>query len=565
MKYSTHLQKAFIVACIVLFSFEYGCVKENFVEPVDPFEQQKLEPDAQVITLGSGANALKLKTNQANIIQTEYGIKIKGSLYMVNSKYGDMALTSGDFDLIKDTSSLHKGSSDEYYSDLDGFALIDIPKVGLLKNFEMLGLTATSFGYKKGSEFETGAFEWPVNQNRYYFYYENDDNPMNALLENASFFKIKKIAIDPTDPFVFFTCDFGGTKIGELQDIGFGVSVQGYLSFEPAVSIGGIKGFYGNLYLCGTIPIEKYQVSITGEGCVGFNSGDPEGIKKFFSGRQNDFNLGINGKLSLYNEILDFLNMDIVLGQATIILAFQETGDVEFKFAGLREIPSSTVSDFLRDVIGKDYNFLDYLIPLEQKEYFYGTVGTDISDWMLGFKMESSLNLPGNIHIEMGKTQLEVSSSHMYFYGQAGVACFGQIGVEGYVNKSGDFKLTGFAKKEFDASYKSLSIGYSLGLSVSVALQDEVFTFKGEFHLKGKACLGKLCASISVKGSVEISTDGTFEVCFSIGIGKIGYDVCIDFDKDLNSSTGYSQTMTAVEIPLEQVPLENRFPAEECE
>ncbi|MCX6149642.1 MAG: hypothetical protein NTX22_03855 [Ignavibacteriales bacterium] len=565
MKISPRLKKASEVAFIILISLWGGCVKENFVEPKDPFEQQQLNPDARVITLGSGKSALTLKTNPENIIETENGIRIKGSLFIANTKYGDMPLSTGDFSLFKDTTRLAKGTSDDFFSGLNGFALTDIPHEGLLKDFKMLGMSAADFGFKKGSEFETGAFQWPVNEDRYYFYYEDANNPLQAELESSSFFNLKKIAIDPTDPFVFFTCDFSGTKLGELKDIGFGVSVQGYLPFVPAVTIGGITGFNGNLFLTGTIPIKKYQVAFTGEACVGFNSGDPQGIRKFFQGKENNFNLGMNGKCTLDNEILDFLNVEVVLGQATLTLSVKESGDTQLKFAGIRETPPSKVSDFLYEIIGQDWDFLDYILPYEQKETFYGTIGNKLSEWELGFKMESSLNLPGDIHLEMGKTQLELTTSHMYFLGQAVVCGFTNIGVEGYADRTGSFKLMGYAKNSFHAKAGKLSIGYDLGMSVSLALVDKVFSFTGEFHFRGEACLGKLCASISVKGSVVIATDGTFTVCFSIGIGKLGFDVCIDFTKENTGNENFIQTMKATEIPLEQVPVENRFPAYEQE
>jgi hypothetical protein len=540
--------------------FSYSCQKENFVEPIDPFEYQQLNANPSIIKIGEGANALTLKTNPANVIQTENGIRVKGSLYVANSKYGDMPLTTGDFELIKS-----EGTTS--YKTLTGFSKIDIPHEGLLKGLQMVGLDAAPFGFKKGSEFELGAFNWPVNSDRYYFYYEND-NPIQANITKSAINNIKKIAIDPTDPFTFFTCDLNGTKLGDISDAGLAFSAQGLIPFKPAVSLGGIKGFQGQLYLTGKIPLKQYPLGFTGEACLSFGSGN-NSSDKFFAGEESTFILGLNGKLTLENEALDWLKVDVVLGKATIVLNVKESGTTELKFAGEREFPPTTPSDFLEQIIGKDWNFLDYLVPIETKETFYGTIGTKLSEWKLGFKSESRLkNLPGGIELDMGKTQLEISSSHMYFLGEAAVAGLNRIGVEGYADKNGNFKLTGYGKSHLHSRVGKLSIGYNLGMSVTIELHDNTFTFRGQFSFRGEACVTiadhDYCASISVGGSTTISSNGSFEICFEIGIGKLGFDVCINFERNSSVKEGYTQTMRVNEIPIERVPLQNRFPVQEC-
>lgn len=549
---------------VIIFSFLIGCTKENFVEPVDPFVDQNLESNPDVFTIGQGSSALKIKTNPANVINTENGVRIKGTIFVENSKYGDMPLSTGDFELVKN-------SSDNFYSNITGFSKVQLPREGILKDLQMVGLPAAAMGFKKGSDFDTGALNWPVNPNRYYFYYENtNDNPFQAEVTKSSFKNIKKVAIDPTDPFTFFTCDFTGTKLGDLSDVGMAVSTQGLIPFDPLVKLGDIKGFNGNFYFTGTIPLQSYPIAFTGEACLAFNSGDPNGIKNFFSGNNTNFKLGLNGQATFDNTALDWLNVQVVLGQATLVLSVNQSGDTDIQFAGIRELPPSTPSDFLYQIIGKDWDFLDYLVPIQQKETFYGRIGTKLSDWKLGFKSESSLNLPNNIHLDMGKTQLEISSSQMYFMGEAVVGGLNRVGVEGYANKNGNFKLTGYGKNSLHSHVGKLSIGYSLGMSVTVQYENGVFTFKGDFKFRGEACVTiakhDFCASISVSGDVSISSNGSFEICFSIGIGKLGFDVCINYDRNSNAvGELFDQTMTATEIPLEQVPLENRFPAVECD
>ena len=90
-----------------------------------------------------------------------------------------------------------------------------------------------------------------------------------------------------------------------------------------------------------------------------------------------------------------------------------------------------------------------------------------------------------------------------------------------------------------------------------------VFKFSGKIKLSGEACvsIGKIdiCAGFTIRGSVSISSDGEFEVCFSIGIGKLGFDVCISYHRSSVRDDDFVQTMTYKEIPIEQVPIENRF------
>ena len=572
MEIQNHLKQIANFALILFLISLTGCRKENFVEPPDPFQNQELEANPNIIILGQGNEAIRLKTNRANVIQTDNGLRIKGTLFVENEKYGDMPFSTGDFELIKNSTQLEKNGANNFYTKISGFSKVELPHEGLLKNLLMSGMPVAPLGYKKGSEFDLGAFSWPVNPDRYYFYYENpNNNPYNANIINSSFKNIQKIAIDPTDPYTFFTCDFEGTKIGDLQNVGMAVSTQGLIPFEPLVTFGGIKGFKGSLYFTGTIPLKTYPVSLTGEACLAFNSDDPEGFNKFFKGDFADFKLGLNGKATFDHEALDWLNVEVVLGKSTLTLDVNESGKTELKFAGEREFPPSSPSDFLYEIIGQDWDFLDYVSPIEQKETFYGTIGTELSDWRMGFKSESSLNLPGGIHLDMGKTQLELSSTEMYFLGEAVVGGLNRVGVTGYAQKNGNFKLTGYGKNSLYASSGGLSIGYSLGMTVSIQFENGVFTFNGEFKFTGKACITiaeiDFCASISISGGVTISSDGSFKICFSIGVGSLGFDVCINYHRNMNVKSGkemFTQTMIATEIPLEMVPIENRFPAEEC-
>ena len=539
---------SFVLLAVVLGT----CTKDNFVEPQDPFEVQRLEPNPEEIQLGSGDNALVIKTNQSNIIETETGIRVKGSIFAQNEKYGDVRVSTGDFELIFN-------KAEGFYEQIQGIGMVDLPNQGILSELKIDKFIYSPIGFKKGSEFEdTGIFGWPINPDRYYFYYETPDRFSLGITKTA-LDAISKVAVDPQDPYVFMACSFSGSPFGPTDNIKMAFSTQGLIPFSPLVDFYDIPSFNGHIYMGANFPLLNYPVSVEGEYVLRFadETGD---AAKFFNGEDFNFKLGMNGQLTFDHDALDWLNIEVVLGQATTYLQFDPSGETMLKWAGERSTPSATPSDFVAQVIGQDWDFLDYLQITEQKETFYGTIGTDLSDWEFGFKTESSMKI-GNYSIDMGGVELELSPERMYFKGSARLAGFSRASLSGEINKNGNFELKGKVSNGFHASTKGLSIGYDLSLDVSFKHQDGTVTFKAKAKLSGEACLGKLCASFSIKASVTISSNGDFEVCFSIGIGKLGFDVCIDFTVAENTE-GYIQTMDYVEIPLEQVPIENRFEAE---
>jgi len=550
---------------VLLLLILVQCTKENFTEPIDPFEIKKLEPNPDVFTLGEGANALTLKANPGSVIKTKNGKRIKGSLYIENGKYGDIRLSNGDFELLEDTSLAKTEDNGLYFTGFRGEAIINLPQEGLMQNFDIPGLTAAPIGFKKGDEFDTGPYEWPVNEDRYYFYYENL-NPFPVNMTSSSLENVSKIAIDPTDPFFFISGDLAGTPLGEISDASIGISAQGLIPFYPKVEINDfpMHSFYGNLYISGNVPLGKYPASFTGETVLSFDSNNNEDSDLFFSGNSSDFILGLNGTVYFEHEALDWMGISVELGNATLEYYMSRSGDTELRWAAERK--DIEVSDFVNEIIGKDYTFLDYLQPTSSSMEFFGAIGTKLSIWEMGFRMNTNLNLPGFATIDMGHAYFYINKDRMKFDGYAALAGFSGIGLKGNVDlTSGDFKLTGYVKSGFSASAGSLEIGYSLKMDVTLQLHtdtknNKVVSFGASIVLKGKACWGKLCARITIKANVNISSNGKFKICFSVGIGKFGFDVCITKHNLANGQ--YSEVMTYDEIPLEFVPIENRFEAE---
>jgi hypothetical protein len=324
-----------------------------------------------------------------------------------------------------------------------------------------------------------------------------------------------------------------------------------------------METFFGNLYISGNIPLGKYPASFTGESVLSFSSNNNEDSDLFFAGKSADFILGLNGTVFFDNEALDWMGIDVELGSATLEYYMSKSGDTKLRFVGERNEPAIEVSDFINQIIGKDYDFLDYLAPYKQREIFYGEIGTELSDWEMGFQLSTWLELPGGYRIDMGHSYLEVSTKRMYYWGEAVVAGFSSIGVKGKVNlENGNFKLTGYQKSGFTANAGKLKIGYNLAMDITFEHYNGDVSFGAKVKLTGKACWGKLCAHITIKSNVHISSKGNYKICFSVGIGKLGFDVCIEKTSKKNGQ--YKEVMTYDKVPLEMVPQENRFDAYEC-
>lgn len=529
------------------------CTKENFTEPQDPFEFQRLDPNPANIILGEGASALLVKTNEGNIVETETGLRVKGSIYIENKIYGDILLTSGDFEFTDN-------AGNNSFSGFTGIGLIEFPKEGIFKNLDVTEIIASPMGFKKGSEFDLEAFSWPVNENRYYFYYENPDR-FGAGLTNTSFDNINQVAVDPADPFLYINCSFEGSSFGPIDNLGIAFSTQGLIPYKPLVDYYNIPRFNGHLYLSGSVPILKYPVAVAGEFVMRFANEESD-ADKFFNGQDFYYKMGMNGQLTFEHDLLDWLDVEVVLGQASVYLDIRDDGETRIKWAGLREVPPTTPSDFIYQVVGQDWDFLDYLAVSQQKEKFYGTIGTNLSDWEFGFSTDSWLQI-GSYKIDMGGITLELSPIRMYFEGRAVLAGFTRVKLTGEINRNGNFELKGSVSNSFHASKYGLSIGYSLKIEASLKHSDGKVTFKGKAKLDGEACAGEICVGIGTTVSITISSDGEFEVCFSIGIAGVGYDVCLDFDVvTINGQQSYTQTMNYEIIPIEQVPIENRYEPE---
>ncbi|MBU1681127.1 MAG: hypothetical protein KKD86_20090, partial [Bacteroidetes bacterium] len=179
MKTLFNKQSFFLIAALI-FIFGTSC-QEKFVEPLDPFDKQRLEKDPAVINFGSGTSALRIKTNKTNIVEFPEGIRIKGSVFTEHERYGDIRLTNGDFVLLKDAAVRKLGkyyyhsdygnleiSKNRFtrvagdtlagYSGMAAYGLFETPAHGILNKVK---LPITPHGgmmmFGSGASFKTGA------------------------------------------------------------------------------------------------------------------------------------------------------------------------------------------------------------------------------------------------------------------------------------------------------------------------------------------------------------------------------------------------------------------------
>lgn len=541
-----------IFLMLSVFTF-VQCTKENFVEPDDPFEVERLDPDPEVIILGEGENALTLKTNRDNITDSDAGIRIKGGLFAENEMYGNLRITNGDFEL-------EAAEDGNYYNNITGFALVDMPNEGILKNLIKSSISAAPIGFKKGSEFETGAFAWPVNENRYYFYYELD-TPFDVQITNSSLENIKKLAIDPLDPYMFISCDFNGTAIGDLSDVGMAISAQGFIPYHRQVNYyKKVKEFNGHIFLSAALSLNKYPVTIHGETVIGFDSDDSASADKFFDGGLSSYRQGLNGKATFDHQALDWLDVEIILAEASVYFERTPDGHTYLAWAGKRDYPATSISDFMEQVIGADWDFLDYLVPLQNKEKFYGSIGSELSDYEMGFEMKSQLKFPNNTTLDVGTMKLFTSTDYMKFYGSMNVAVLGEVGIEGRVDKNGYFKFKGFHHYGRSFDWKDiLEISYDFDMYLEVERDGDGISIEGEVDFEAEICLGKLCIDFSATLYARIQTDGYFKLKFEVGICGKGFDITIKYKPKSANGMSAMEIQDVLEIPIEQVPMEYRF------
>jgi len=388
--------------------------------------------------------------------------------------------------------------------------------------------------------------------------------------------QIGAFVIDPLDPYLYFEGEFDGVPFITAGGIGF--SAQGNIGFSPLVEIYDIPEFDGNIFLKASLAINPYPFSFDGDGVIGFNPGEKYGIISFLKGEFTDLTMGINGSVSFSHESLDFFGISIELGKATGYLDIKAAGNTTFKFVGDLSQPTLMFADVIKQFIGEKAGsyceFIDYLQFQRMERIVYGTIAIPndlkdwdnaVTEWELGFKNKCILNLLG-FEMIMGETLLEINSDHLMGYFRWLPQGFTLNGPEeldprdltqknflfGEFTFEGDFLFSGQFFNGLLLQLGPVKLDFGTNLAALMEKTGDYFRIIGDIKMGGEACVGDICAGFSYGATVEIDTDGNFSITFSIGIGPFGYKLTINFSD--NTVKG-----KATEIPLEQVPLENRF------
>jgi hypothetical protein len=261
--------------------------------------------------------------------------------------------------------------------------------------------------------------------------------------------------------------------------------------------------------------------------------------------------------------------IEIILGKASGSIYIASYDDFEFSFAGLVTQPALTIPDIIKQMSNiEGTDFLKYLeFGQSEKRIMFGTIGSDLDNWLIGYQYTISFVVFGT-PIVSGFATLEISPEHFFIELGAELALIGEAKLTGEIKTNGDMSLEGYieAGLEFDVDILSLEIEFYQDMLMYVAYPDWGFHASGYFY--GEVCCTlppwggwpdwDVCASLEIGYSVDINSDGTFEICTQFGVDGFGFDVCLNFDFDKNTPD-----MVVNNIPYSVITEKNKFYSED--
>jgi hypothetical protein len=587
------LKKTILISLLTLLIA--GCVKDNFTEPPDPFIKQRLEEGHVSFQFGNGVDSFKILTNSENVTFTDKGnIRIRGSIFADRDTLAPVRLSQGDFILLKNVGSNQKSVYLEEYGELPlskgsfkllnssgspstefqgfgGYSEFTLPQVGLIQDMEIPLVDGSPIGFAQGSELP----DFPVNPNNTYFYFYYDDLTDFVLSQSA--FSISRMALDPDDPYFYVHANAMSIPgLNSLEEGGFATSVQGNIPFEvpSSLSFGNVESFnYGNIMLEGSINLESFGVPIVIDDAnctIGF--GNMIDGQNFFNGGEVPMMMGLKGGFVLVvAEIVEWK-----LGDAAVSLRIGSYDDFEFSYAAYFDNEMSIFEPIERLTgIDASSSAFDFIQPPQEARTIstWGTLSSNIDDWTIGLKSESYMDFPGVMRVDMGSVEFEASNESLYFDCRMPISLFSSVGLSGEIKESGAFKLKAYtsAGESFGKWGLSIDIGYRAHFLLDVkSISDWYFEIYGKAYLDisiGQPWFDahgitefndlsdpRVKASISFK--VTLQSSGKFSGYLKFSIWGKGYKLKFSFK--LNSSEQYS-VESLEEIPLDEVPIENRF------
>lgn len=492
--------------------------------------------------------------------------------------HGELPISKGSFKMLNSD-----GSVSGEFQGFGGYSEFTLPQVGILQEMSIEQPVGTNILFGQGSDLPD---DFPVNPNRTYFYFFYEELVDFAL--GKSPFMIDRMALDPDDPYFYVHASAMSIPgLSSIEDGGFAVSVQGNIPFSPqeSLSFGKVQSFdYGNLLLQGSINMETTfgvpLVIADATAVIGFGN-MTDGVN-FFNGDDVPFMMGLQGGLVLaVHDLAEF-----TLGEAAISLEVYSYDDFEFRWAGWLSNEIRVLQP-IEELLGIDTEGTawDFIQPpgVVNELKTWGTIGTDIDNWAFGIHTTSTLKISNIMTFDLGSVRFEMKKESLDFYCRMRIGFFGNVSFGGYIHGDGAFGISGSGghHSSFDLKILEISIGYNVG-----------FDLKGyadgnwNFCLRGTAYLdvsfgapffeahpeileahpeileqlklegSTLKGSFSVSMNACINNSGKFKGTISFSFWKIGYS--FNYSVKLNSSEA-SPLENFREIPLEEVPLENRF------
>lgn len=577
-----------------------GCLKDEFKEPPDPFIKQRLEEGYVGFEFGNGVDSFKILTNKENVTITNKGnVRIRGSIFADRDSLAPVRLSQGDFILLKNPGSNQKTVSIEGHKDLPlsrgkfkmlnsdgsgytefygfgGYSEFTLPQVGITQDMEIPTVDGSPINFAQGSDLPEG---FPVNPDRTYFYFYYDD--MADFVLSQSSFMINRLALDPDDPYFYVHANsLSIPGLESLEDGGFAVSVQGNIPFAPqsSLSFGDVESFdYGNIMIEGSINLEDFigaPIVIEDATCtIGFGN-MTDGVN-FFEGGDVPMMMGLKGGFKLVVSDL----AEWPLGDAAVSLRVGGYDNFQFSYAAYFDNEMSIFEpiETLTGIDGAATAF-DFIKPPQEVRiiYTWGTLSSNIDDWNIGFHSESYMDLLGVMTIDLGSVTFEASPTRLFFDCDMPISFFSHIGLSGNIESSGAFMLKAYthAGEDFGCCGLSIDVGYKAHFILNVDADASWY-----FEIYGKAYLDisigqpwidahgitglednpdpRVKASVSF--SARLNSSGKFKGYIKFSFLGIGHKFSFSFSLNSTSNTSFE---SLEEIPLSEVPIENRFEIE---
>ncbi len=559
MKKFTPTYQFSILFFIAFFFTQCELVKEDEFEPYDIFEEENVDEltdgknlddlitDGEVVVLPveNICSNNRLFVNGERINANELGYKIKGTIFS-ESSIGNVAVTSGEFDLIRDA----EGNVVSF----EGYGNAQIPNAGFLNDVVVMAdIYGSQTTYASTSLFKDDNPKLPFLDEQCYFNF-NLDPIDNAGIEEGeaissirkSFFNFGSIFYNPTDPAVLFHGDVLIENVDQRQeqpdnnkaqpvdsknsktkkfklkpgfkmisDVGVGISLNRNFAYTPLTfsdeleaKVGGtnFEPFNGSFYLSGRIPLGQYPLEFEGE-TVFYGGPSPLGILDLFSNGldQGLYQQGVNGKLFFDHALLSVFPTDLSmeLGRASLQLNANPNNPF-LRFAGEYDIDPLA---FFSKLLGE--SAVQYFPSIARTGQMYVSVGK-LEDWEFYMMNDIQLRIAGLDNQSLSKSYFHFTPEQIEIGGETNLP-FGLAGIEvkGYLQNDGSFLLSGNANVDVD-----FGDGVSLNGDLTLEISNQGAFLSGDLTLPGAV------AGISVKGHItkdEIYLEGEGNVNITFG------------------------------------------------